>query len=61
MKWPTRCIRRADVALKATNVKLRTTAARFVAAAAASSLLSAGDRNHIDHLLLIAHKERAAS
>lgn len=45
---------------KQTNVKVRTIAARFVAAAAASDLLSVADRNHIDHLLLTAHEESAA-
>ena len=45
---------------KQTNVKLRTIAARFVAAAVTSSLLGTEERNHIDHLLLSAHEETAA-
>lgn len=45
---------------KQTNVKMRTIAAQFVAAAAASTPLSESDRNHIDHLLLTAHEESAA-
>jgi len=45
---------------KQTNVKLRTIAARFVAAVAASELLSGDERNRVDHLLLTAHEESAA-
>jgi hypothetical protein len=43
---------------KATNTKLRTIAARFVAAARTSGLLGVNTRDAVDKLLLTAHEER---
>jgi ANTAR domain/PAS fold len=43
---------------KETNTKLRTIAARFVAAAATSGLLPESTRDAVDQLLLNAHEER---
>ena len=43
---------------KQTNTKLRTIAARFVAAATTSGLLAENTRDAVDQLLLTAHEER---